>query len=92
MWDSRCIEPGALISGINRTQLATMTSPDVYNYYGIWKWGNQLTLRLNFAKNTNYMKKVLSKSCLELNSLQRSQLAHKSISPQSGDRGLKRLI
>ncbi len=37
-------------------------------------------------------KKVLNKSCLELNSLQKSQVAHMSISPQSGDMGLERLI
>ncbi len=37
-------------------------------------------------------KKVSSKSCLELNSLQKSQLARMYISPQSGDKGLERLI
>ncbi len=37
-------------------------------------------------------KKVLNKSCLESNSLQKSQLARMSISPQSGDRGLETLI
>ncbi len=74
--------PGALIQGINRTQPATMTSPDGYDYYDVWKWRNRLTLRLNVVENTNYMKKVLNKSCLELNSLQKSQLAHMSISSQ----------
>ncbi len=64
--------PGALIPGINRTQPATMTSPDVYDYYDVWKWGNRSTFGLNAAENTNYMKKVSSKSCLELNSLQES--------------------
>ncbi len=37
-------------------------------------------------------KKALSKSCLELNSLQKSRGAHISISLQSGARGLLRLI
>ncbi len=69
-----------------------MTSLDVYDYYDVWKLRNRLTLRLNVAENTNYMKKVLNKSCLELNFLQKSQLAHMSISPQSGDRGLERLM
>ncbi len=27
-------------------------------YYNVQKWGNRLTLRLNTAKNTDYMKKV----------------------------------
>ncbi len=32
----RCIERlGALIPGINRMQPATMTSPDVYDYYDV---------------------------------------------------------
>ncbi len=32
----RCIErPGVLIPGINRMQPATMTSPDVYDYYDV---------------------------------------------------------
>ncbi len=58
MHTSRCIErPGVLTLGINRTQPAMMTSPDVYDYYGVWKWGNRLTLGLNAAENTNYMKK-----------------------------------
>ncbi len=83
---SRCIQ------GINRTQPAMMTSPDVYDYYDVWKWRNRLTLGLDVAENTNYMKEVLNKSCLELNSLQRSQLAHMSISSQSGNRGLERLM
>ncbi len=43
--------------------------------YDVWKWSNRLTLGLNVAENTNYMKKIL-----ELN----------SISPQSGDKGLQR--
>ncbi len=38
-------------------QPAMMTSPDVYDYYGVGKWGNRLTLGLNVAENTNYMKK-----------------------------------
>ncbi len=55
---TRCIErPGALIQGINRMQPAMMTSPDVYDYYDVWKWRNRLTLWLNVAENTNYMKK-----------------------------------
>ncbi len=49
--------PGALIQCINRTQPAMMMSPDVYDYYDIWKWRNRLTLGLNVAENTNYMKK-----------------------------------
>ncbi len=49
-----------------------MTSPDVYDYYDVWKWGNRLTLELNSAENKNYEKKVSSKSCLELNYLQKS--------------------
>ncbi len=54
----RCIEKlGALIPGINRTQHTTMTPPDVYDYYDVWKWGNRLTSGLNAAENTNYMKK-----------------------------------
>ncbi len=54
----RCIErPGALIQGINKTQLAMMSSPGVYDYYDVQKWRNRLTLGLNVAKNTNYMKK-----------------------------------
>ncbi len=81
--NSRCIErPSALIPGINRTQhLAMITSPDVYDYYDVWKWGNRLTLGLNGAQNTNYMKKVSSKSYLELNSLQNSHWTHMYISP-----------
>ncbi len=87
---SRCIErPGALIQGINRKQPAMMTSPDVYDCYDVWKLRNRLTLGLNVAENTNYMKNVLKESCLELNSLQKSLSAHLSISPQSGDRGSK---
>ncbi len=55
---SRCIErPGALIQGINRMQPAMMMSPNVYDYYDVWKWRNILTLWLNIAENTNYMKK-----------------------------------
>ncbi len=38
-------------------QPATMTSPDVYDNYDVWKWGNRLILGLNAAENTNYMKK-----------------------------------
>ncbi len=29
-------------------------------YYNVLKWKNRLTLRLNAAKNTDYMKKSLS--------------------------------
>ncbi len=53
-----------------------MMSPDVYDYYDAWKLGNRLTLGLNAAENTNYMKKISSKSCLELNFLQKSRWAH----------------
>ncbi len=54
----RCIErPGALSQDINKTQSAMMTLPDVYDYYDVWKWRNRLTLGLNVAENTNYMKK-----------------------------------
>ncbi len=49
--------PGALIQSINRTQPAMMTSPDVFDYYDVRKWRNGLTLGLNVAENTNYMKK-----------------------------------
>ncbi len=69
-----------------------MTSPDVYDYYDVWKLGNRLILGLNAAENTNYMKKVSSNSCLELNFLRRSHWAHMYISPtQVGAWGLKRL-
>ncbi len=44
-------------TGINRMQPATIMSPDVYDYYDVWKWGNRFTLGFNAAKNTNYMKK-----------------------------------
>ncbi len=37
-------------------------------YYNVWKCENRLTLELNAAENTDYMKKISSKSCLELNS------------------------
>ncbi len=51
----RCIErPGVLIPGTNRTQPSTMTSPDVYDYYDVWKWGNRLTLGLNAAVNIKF--------------------------------------
>ncbi len=70
-----------------------MTSPDVCDYYSIEKLGNRLTLVLNTAKNTNYMKKVSNKSCLDLNFLQNSHWAHVYINPpsQSGARGRERL-
>ncbi len=56
--NTRYIErPGALIQSINRMQPAMMMSPDVYDYYDVWKWRNRLTLGLNVAENTNYMKK-----------------------------------
>ncbi len=44
---TRCIErPSALIQGINRIQPAMTASPDVYDYYDVWKWRNRLTLGL----------------------------------------------
>ncbi len=49
-------------------------------------------LGLNAVKNTHPMKKASNKSCSELNFGQKSLWAHMSISPQSGTRGLKRLI
>ncbi len=70
-----------------------MMSPDVYDYYDVRKWRNRLILGVNVAENKNYTKKVLNKSCFELNSLQKNQLAHMSIPPvQSGNRRLERLI
>ncbi len=36
---------------------ATMISPDVYDYNEVWKQGIRLTLGLNAAENTDYMKK-----------------------------------
>ncbi len=49
------------------------------------------TLEPNAAKNTDFMKKTLSKRCLELNSQQKSHWLHKSISTWSRARWLKRL-
>ncbi len=53
---------------------------------------NDWELGLNELKNTDYMEKSSSKSYLELNSLQKSQWTHVSISPWGGARGLERLI
>ncbi len=41
-------------------------------YYYVQKQQIIFTLRLNAAKNTNFIKKASSKSCLELNSLQKN--------------------
>ncbi len=41
--------------------------------YNVQKWQIILTLGLNAAKNTDFMEKASSKSCLELNSSQRGQ-------------------
>ncbi len=38
-------------------------------YYNVWKCKNRLTLGLIAAENIDYMKKISSKSCLDLNSL-----------------------
>ncbi len=61
-------------------------------HYYVPKWQIAFTLRLNVPKNSDFMEKPLSKSCLELNSLQKSQWAQMPTSLQSGTRGLQRLI
>ncbi len=61
-------------------------------YYNEQKWQIIFTLGLNAAKNNDYMEKSCSKSCLELNSLQKSLQVCMSISHQSGARELERLI
>ncbi len=59
-------------------------------YYNLQKRQIIFTLGLNAAKNTDCMKKASSKSCLELNSLQKSHWLHMSISSWSRARWLKR--
>ncbi len=61
-------------------------------YYNVQKRQITFTLWLDTAKNTDYMEKTSDKSCLELNFLQKSQWAHMSTFPQSGTRGLQRLM
>ncbi len=50
-------------------------------YYNIWKNESRLTSGLNAAENTDYMKKISNKSCLELNSLQKSHQARIYLPP-----------
>ncbi len=57
---------GALILEINRTQPATMASPDTYVYFNEWNRGNRLTLGLNTAENTDYMKKKFQIKVVEI--------------------------
>ncbi len=61
-------------------------------YYNVQKWQITFTLGLNAAKNNFYVEKGSSKSCLELNFLQKSQWAHMFISHWSGVKELERLI
>ncbi len=49
-------------------------------YYNVQKRQITFTLGLNTVKNTAYMEKASSKSCIELNSLQKSQWAQMSTS------------
>ncbi len=44
-----------------------------FNYYNVLKWESRFTLRLDAAKITDISKKVLNKSCCELNFLQKTQ-------------------
>ncbi len=64
----------------------------LYLKYNVLKRENRLSLGLNVAKNTNYMKEAWSKSCWEFNSLQKSKWTHVSISHQRGARGFERLL
>ncbi len=60
-------------------------------YYYVQKREIIFTLGLNSVKNIDFMKKALSKSFLTVNSLQKSQWLHTSISSWSSARWLKRL-
>ncbi len=60
-------------------------------YYNVQKRQIIFTLGLNAAKNTDFIKKVSRKSCLEINSLQKSNRLHVTISSWSRARWLKRL-
>ncbi len=60
-----------------------------FKYYNVLNQEIRFTLGLNAAEITDYMKKSFSKSCSELNFLQRSQWAHMCISPRGGARGSK---
>ncbi len=75
-------------------QPAMMTSPYVYDYYDVWKWRKRLTLGLIVPENTNYMKKVSSKSCLfRIKFFTKESLGtHVYLTPPQGAaRGLERL-
>ncbi len=50
-------------------------------YYIVLKWPITFNLGPNVAENTHPIKKSLNKSCSELNFVQKSLLAHMSISP-----------
>ncbi len=58
--------------------------------FNVQNWEIRFILGLSDAKNTQYIKKKASdKSCLELDFVQKSPRAHKSISPMSGAGGIQ---
>ncbi len=60
-------------------------------YYNVQKRQIIFTSEMNVVKNTDFMKKALSQSCLKLNFQQKSHWLHMSISSWSRARWLKRL-